>query len=41
MSSIPPLFSAEVKDMVVRSQSEIDEALRKRDLVAVREMLKN
>ena len=27
--------------MVVRSQSEIDETLRKRDLVALREMLKN
>jgi hypothetical protein len=27
--------------MVVRSQSEIDELLRKRDLVALREMLKN
>lgn len=41
MSSIPPLFSAEVKAMVVRSQSEIDEVLRKRDLVALQEMLKN
>lgn len=41
MSSIPPLFSAEVKNMVVRSQSEIDEALPKRDLVALREILKN
>lgn len=27
--------------MVVRSQSEIDEVLRKRDLVALQEMLKN
>jgi len=27
--------------MVVRYQSEIDEILRKRDLVALREMLKN
>jgi Mg/Co/Ni transporter MgtE len=27
--------------MVVRSQSEIDELLQKRDLVALREMLKN
>ena len=27
--------------MVVRSQSEMDEILRKRDLVALREMLKN
>ena len=27
--------------MVVRSQSEIDEILRKRDLVALREMIKN
>ena len=27
--------------MVVRSQSEINETLRKRDLVALREMLKN
>ena len=41
MSSIPSLFSAEVKNMVVRSQSEIAELLQKRDLVMLREMLKN
>ena len=40
-STPAPLFYAEVKDMVVRSQPEIDEILRKRDLVALREMLKN
>jgi magnesium transporter len=30
-----------VKDMIGSSQSEIAEVLRKRDLVALREMLKN
>jgi hypothetical protein len=34
-----PLFSAEVKDMIGSSQSELAEVLRKGDLVALREML--
>ena len=41
MPSISSPFYAEVKNMVVRSQSEIDELLLKHDLVALREMLKN
>ena len=41
MPSISSPFYAEVKNMVVRSQSEIDELLLKRDLVALREMRKN
>lgn len=36
-----PFFSAEVKDMIGSSQSEVAEVLRKRDLVGLREMLKN
>ena len=39
--STPRPFYTEVKDMAVCPKSEIDEILRKRDLVALREMLKN